>query len=137
MQLLVWRHAFKEVEKRKDGLVHSSFVDHSGVPRRNNLKTMRFGFIHLACLLLLLSSLAVSDARAGSVTPSRAPGGVFERNMLLRVAVQEAEPARPYFGPEVSPVFAHVTMPMPPVMHWVPGPVAHSSHLHAVTGSSL
>jgi hypothetical protein len=98
---------------------------------------MRFRSTHLACLLLLLSSLAVSDARAGSVTSTRTPGGVFVRNLLLRAAVEEAEPATSGFGREASQVFTDVATPMPRVMHAAVGPAAQTAHVHAVTGSSL
>lgn len=93
--------------------------------------------MHLAFLLLLLSSFAVSDARAGSVTPSATPGSVFARKLLLRAALQETQTARPKLRREIPHFFTAETMPALPVMHWVPGPVEHTAHVHAVTGSSL
>lgn len=121
MRLPQMPHASKAIaDKRKDDLVHSSFVDHSNVPQRDNLKTMRFRCTHLACLLLLLSSLAVSDARAASVRPSPRPNDVFVRKLLLQAT---AQPQRPNLERAVSPVLAAVTVPMLPVMHWLPGPV--------------
>ena len=98
---------------------------------------MRFRSTHLACLILLLSSLAASDARACSVTQARTPGGVFVRNLLLRAAVEESEPARSEFGSGMSPVFAVSSTPMPRVTSHVQGPVAHAVLIHSVTGSSL
>lgn len=98
---------------------------------------MSFRPTHLACLLLLLSSFAVSDARTGSVTPSRTPSGVFARKLLLRAAVQETQTARPNLGRELPTRFTAVTIPVQSVMHWVLGPAEHTAHVHAVTGSSL
>jgi hypothetical protein len=98
---------------------------------------MRSRVSHLACLLLLLSSLAMSDARAGGATPSRTPGGVFVRNLLLKAVVDEAEPAVPVFEDRQIynvPVAAHSVQK---VVGPASDPAARTAHVHAVTGSSL
>ena len=98
---------------------------------------MRSRAVHLACLLLLLSSLAVSDARASSVEPARTPGGVFVRNLLLQAAIEESEPLTP--GPASQEPLSFTTAA--PCVHGVTRPVnnavVQTAHVHAVTGSSL
>lgn len=98
---------------------------------------MRSRAVHLACLLLLLSSLAVSDARASSVEPARTPGGVFVRNLLLQAAIEEAEPATPGPAGEEPQSFTAAA----PCEHGVVRPVndaaVQTAHVHAVTGNSL
>lgn len=98
---------------------------------------MRFRAGHLACLLLLLSSLAVSSARAAEVAPARTPGGVFVRNLLLRAAVEETEAAACGYEREEFAVVANVAAPLPSRSYAVPRPLTHTAHVHAVTGSSL
>ena len=98
---------------------------------------MRSRATHLACLLLLLSSLAVTSARAGGVEATRTPGGVFVRNLLLRAVVEDAEPGVSEYGREESAVVADVAAPMPVETRWVAVPVTPTAHVHAVTGSSL
>jgi hypothetical protein len=98
---------------------------------------MRSRVSHLACLLLLLSSLAMSDARAGGATPSRTAGGLFVRNLLLKAAVDEAEPATLAFEDrqtQSSPVAPHSTQN---VAGLALDPAARTAHVHSVTGSSL
>ncbi|MEZ2345623.1 hypothetical protein [Terriglobus sp. RCC_193] len=98
---------------------------------------MRSRAVHLAFLLLLLSSLAVSDARASSVEPTRTPGGVFVRNLLLQAANEESEPVTP--GPESEAAQSFTAAA--PCEHAVVRPVndaaVQTAHVHAVTGSSL
>ena len=98
---------------------------------------MRSRAVHLACLLLLLSSLAVSDARASSVEPTRTPGGVFVRNLLLQAAIGETEPVTP--GPaSADPLdFTVSVLSEHRVVRPVHDAVAQTAHVHAVTGSSL
>jgi hypothetical protein len=98
---------------------------------------MRSRVSQFACLLLLLSSLAVSSARAGVVEPSRTPGGVFVRNLLLRAVVEDAEPGELAYGREDSAAVADVAASMPVAERWVAVPVTAAAHVHAVTGSSL
>ncbi len=98
---------------------------------------MRSRTAHFVCLLLLLSSLAVSDARAGCVEPVRTPGGVFIHNLLLHAAVEEPESATSGFGNEES---LNSTVPSQPAyspVTSVRGPAAQTAHVHAVTGSGL
>jgi hypothetical protein len=97
---------------------------------------MRLRASHLTCLLLLLSSLAVS-VHASNVAPTRTPGGVFVRNLLLQAAVEEAEPARSNFSDQNRHASAVPTPHLWNAAHAVAGPVAHTAHVHAVTGSSL
>ena len=97
---------------------------------------MRFRASHLTCLLLLLSSLAVS-AHAGNVASRRTPGGVFVRNLLLQAAVDEAEPARSNFAQQHWDAATVATPHLWDAAHKVAGPEAHTAHVHAVTGSSL
>ncbi len=92
---------------------------------------------HLACLLLLLSSLAISSARAAEVAPARTPGGVFVRNLLLRAAVEETEIAACGCGREESAAIANVTLPLPSLLRGMPQPLTHTVHVHSVTGSGL
>jgi hypothetical protein len=98
---------------------------------------MRSRFTHLACLLLLLSSLAASDARANSVEPTRTPGGVFVRNLLLQAAIEEAEPAAPSFGSRADSTVMVVYTPAPAIARAGIGAAAQTAHVHAVTGNSL
>jgi hypothetical protein len=98
---------------------------------------MRSRAVHLACLLLLLSSLAVSDARASSVEPTRTPGGVFVRNLLLQAAIEESEPATPGPASEEPQSFTVATPCEQRVVRPLHDAVAQTAHLHAVTGSSL
>jgi hypothetical protein len=98
---------------------------------------MRSRAAHFACLLLLLSSLAVTNARASGEAPSRTPGGVFVRNLLLRAVVEEAEPGLTSFGREESAAFTVENAPVPSRTFRMSGPVAQAAHVHAVTGSSL
>ena len=98
---------------------------------------MRSRASHLAVLLLLLSSLAVSDARAVNVERSRTPGGVFVRNLLLQAAVDEPEPAACGFEHSAPFSIDPVQQVAHPDVRRVAGPVAHTAHVHAVTGSSL
>jgi hypothetical protein len=98
---------------------------------------MRSRVSHLACLLLLLSSLAVTSARASGVESTRTPGGVFVRNLLLRAVVEDAEPGISEYGRDESAVVGDVAAPMPVETRWVAVPVTATAHVHAVTGSSL
>lgn len=98
---------------------------------------MRSRAVHLACLLLLLSSLAVSDARASSVEPARTPGGVFVRNLLLQAAIEESEPATPSPASAEPQSFAISVSSEHRVVRPVHDAVAQTAHVHAVTGSSL
>ncbi len=98
---------------------------------------MRSRTAHIVCLLLLLSSLAVSDARAGSVEATRTPGGVFVRNLLMQAAVEESELASVSFGNEAPLVFAVSSQPVRSVVMPMRAPIAQTAHVHAVTGSSL
>ena len=98
---------------------------------------MRSRTAQFVCLLLLLSSLAVSDARAGNVQPVRTPGGVFIHNLLLHAAVDESEATTFDFGNDVP---VSVGVPSQPVHSVVDGtrePAAQTAHVHAVTGNSL
>ncbi|SEC46247.1 hypothetical protein [Terriglobus roseus] len=97
---------------------------------------MRFRATHLTCLLLLLSSLAVS-VHASNVAPTRTPGGVFVRNLLLQAAVEESEPVRSDFSDKNRDASTVPTPHLWNAAHAVAGPVAHTAHVHAVTGSSL
>jgi hypothetical protein len=92
---------------------------------------------HLACLLLLLSSLAVSDVRSGSAEPARTPGGVFVRNLLLQAAVEEHEPATSGFVAEETSVFTAAAGSARGAARSVSGAAEQSAHVHAVTGNSL
>jgi len=98
---------------------------------------MRSRAVHFACLLLLLSSLAVSDARANSVEPARTPGGVFVRNLLLQAAIEESEPVTSGPASEAPQSFTAAA----PCEHGFVRPVydavAQTAHVHAVTGNSL
>jgi hypothetical protein len=98
---------------------------------------MRSRFTHLACLLLLLSSLAVSDARANSVEPARTPGGVFVRNLLLQAAIEESEPGAPGFGSETTSTFTVACPPVTASARTGLSAAAQTAHVHAVTGNSL
>ena len=98
---------------------------------------MRSRFTQVAVLLLLLSSLAVSDARAVNVERSRTPGGVFVRNLLLQAAVEEAEPDACGFESGASVAVAPVSQEERRDVRRVAGPVEQTAHVHAVTGSSL
>jgi hypothetical protein len=104
---------------------------------RRRLERMRLRASHLTCLLLLLSSLAVS-AHASNVASTRTPGDVFIHNLLLQAgAVEEAEPAGPDFPNENRYAVTASTPHLWNVAYRVPGPAAHTAHVHAVTGSSL
>ena len=98
---------------------------------------MRSRAVHLACLLLLLSSLAVSDARASSVEPARTPGGVFVRNLLLQAAIEESEPVTPGPASAEPHDFTVSVSSEHHVVRPVHDAVAQTAHVHAVTGSSL
>jgi len=98
---------------------------------------MRSRTAHFVCLLLLLSSLAVSDARTGRVEPVRTPGGVFVHNLLLHAVVEESEPAALAFGDEERLSFIAHSQPIRSLVTSVRGPVEQTAHVHAVTGNSL
>lgn len=98
---------------------------------------MRSRAAHFACLLLLLSSLAVSNARAGSVAPTRTPGGTFIHNLLLQAAVDEYEPATSGAEHAFPQSFMDAAQTVHRMVLPVRAPVAQTAHVHAVTGSSL
>jgi hypothetical protein len=98
---------------------------------------MRFRATHLTCLLLLLSSVAISAAHASSMAPVRTPGGVFVRNLLLQAAVDESELPTSGFGREEEHFFTVAAPFVPGVSRPVAGAVEQSAHVHAVTGNSL
>jgi hypothetical protein len=98
---------------------------------------MRSRAAHFACLLLLLSSLAVSNARAGSVAPTRTPGGVFIHNLLLQAAVEEYEPATSDVERDLPQSFADASQTSHRMVLPVRAPIAQTAHVHAVTGNSL
>jgi hypothetical protein len=98
---------------------------------------MRSRAAHFACLLLLLSSLAVSNARAGSVAPTRTPGGVFIHNLLLQAAVEEYEPATSVVESDFPQHCADTSQAVHRMVLPVRAPMSQTAHVHAVTGSSL
>ena len=98
---------------------------------------MRFRTGHIALLLLLLSSLAVIDARAGTLVPARTPGGVFVRNLLLRAAVEESDPVQSTLRHKRSADYGIADVEQAPGVPQAAGPGAWTAHVHAVTGNSL
>lgn len=98
---------------------------------------MRPRVTHLACLLLLLSSLALSDVRAGGGESARTPGGVFVRNLLLQ-AKEDGEPEQASFEHGTTLTADAYARPLPlfPV-HDGNRPSMQTARVHAVTGSSL
>jgi hypothetical protein len=95
---------------------------------------MRFRFTQLVCLLLLLSNPAFSEAHIDSVQIS---GSAFVSKLLLRIAVEDAEPANAHCTRKESPVFAALIVREERGALPVRGPVVHATRVHAVTGSSL
>lgn len=98
---------------------------------------MRSRVAHFACLLLLLSSLAVSDVRAGSAEATRTPGGVFVRNLLMQVSDDaDAEPGVYHDGYRFP---ANGTTQRPLKGSFAPenAPSQRTAKVHAVTGSGL
>lgn len=98
---------------------------------------MRSRAAHFACLLLLLSSLAVSNARAGSVAPTRTPGATFIHNLLLQAVVDEYEPATPVEHRDILQNITDASQAVHRMVLPVRAPVVQTAHVHAVTGSSL
>jgi hypothetical protein len=98
---------------------------------------MRSRAAHFACLLLLLSSLAVSNARAGSVAPTRTPGGTFIHNLLLQAVVDEYEPTTPVAESDIPQNITDASQAVHRMALPVRAPMVQTAHVHAVTGSSL
>ncbi len=98
---------------------------------------MRSRAAQFVLLLLLLSSLAGTDACAGGVERARTPGGVFVRNLLLQAAVEDSEPAASVFQSKDSQVFGRTARRVQSDVLTVRGAVAQAAHVHSVTGSSL